>query len=677
MKKLCMFEEQSRVYNLDCRTVDLAGTNANLTGCVLAPGEQSEAHNHFEDEIFIFAAGHGRVETGSTFVNVEPGDAVVFERFENHIILNTSDIEPLRFHSIYWARAEARQQAPATRDALIFSTPPTPNGDLHLGHLSGPYLAADVLRRQFENQGRVVRHLTGRDDHQTYVETCAAREGITATACASRYADAIRSAWTAFGIELNGFIVPDRSGPYAAFVHNGIGRLYELGFIVECTEPALFDDAGVQQHEAHIHGDCPYCNESSDGNACEACGRPNSCTDLQNVSAKTGREITLKDHTRLVFRLSAFAKQLAQYVRSATMPAHVLSLCMTMIEDGLPDISISHRSSWGIAHDIKGFEDQSIYVWLEMAFGYLWGAAASKEMDFETQIEAARRVYNHQADVVHCYGFDNAYYHTLLFPAVYMALGVAPPSTHIVNELLDLEGAKFSTSRRHLIWGRDLARNVPRDYARYMLLSRRPEGLRENFVLEDVVREVDNLFAGLLNAVVARFVMSASLWLNASCEPGAWLPEHRRFAVFLDRQREELIDAASPDGISPRTMTRVLRMLIEECDRFQRIQDWLLATPNAGLANYARTVQALVGNALTLIAQAAGVIMPDLSNHLVRCLSLTKAEATIGAPMVFIEAGRPIVHDAFTPLTELPRDLAERIRPNFLQTPADTALMTP
>ncbi|MGG7519636.1 class I tRNA ligase family protein [Allorhizobium undicola] len=659
-----MFEAQSRSYNLECSYVQLPGSNANLMGCVLAPGQQSEGHNHLEQEIFIFTDGNGRVQTGGHTVDVGPGDAVLFEEFENHIITNTSADIPLRFQSIYW-EGEGRT-APkgddGERDLLIFSTPPTPNGDLHLGHLSGPYLAADVLRRVAARSGRKVSHVTGRDDHQTYVETCARREGMAPLNCADHYAAAIRSTWQSFGISLNGFIEPKAEGAYADFVRSGLRRLHERGLIEAVTAPGYFEPTGIQAHEAHISGTCPHCHESSDGNACEACGRPNTCLDLGSAKSKTGQPLEIREQKQLVFRLSAFADQLGQYVKTTNMPAHVLALSLQMISDGLPDIAISHRSDWGIRHDLPGFEDQVVYVWFEMAFGYLWAAGADKGGHFDNQLARAALAYN-EGDVTHCYGFDNAYYHTLLFPAVYMALGLTPPSTHIVNELLDLDGAKFSTSRRHLIWGRDLIRCVPLDYARYMLMSRRPEGCRENFVPKLAIAEINRIFAEKLNETIRQFAKIAEGMGGKSCEPGAWLPEQRRFLAFLQRQNLAQQDAASPYGLSPRRIAASLRDIIEECAAFQATQSWLFA--DTSTFNYARTAQALTGLALILVARAADPIMPELAAQLSRILELTEDELAVHTVASFMLGGRPLALDNLPALPPLNESVAERIMPKF------------
>lgn len=625
MKKFSMFQGQTPVYNLDCECVDLPGTNANMLGCRLAPGEQSEGHNHFETEMFLFMSGEGRVEQNGESKAVKPGDAVLFDRFENHVIINTSDSEPLLFHSVYWPGEEvadfsARQQQ--MRPALVFSTPPTPNGDLHLGHLSGPYMAADTLARTLREEGRPVRHVSGRDDNQSYVMSCGLKEGRSPEATADHYDVLIRDTWARFGIEMDGHINPTETVNYADFVRYGVDLLRDKGLIVSKTEPAAMDMDGRYLHEAFVTGSCPHCGEGSDGNACEACGRPNDCTDLLNPVATLNRSpVRTQMVERLYFRLSALASELAQYVKTANMPAHVAALSMDMIEDGLPDICISHPGPWGMELTLDGFEGHNLYVWFEMAFGYLWGAAAQPAARPSEVLAAASKVYDGRTDIVHCYGFDNSYYHTLLFPAVHMALGLQPARTHVVNELLDLDGKKFSTSRRHLIWGRDFAEAVPRDYARFAVMLNRPEALRENFVVEKVRCDLNRLFAENLAGWTERFNDRLTARGQQLPEPGAWLADHRQFHGWLMAQADILAQAEATETFSPRRIAQVIEAVITEGSRFSAAQGHLLKGRSESV-NYARTALALEGLALAVLSRATRAIMPDLSRTLGKALRL-------------------------------------------------------
>lgn len=665
-----MFSGTTPVYNLTCTPVDLPGTTANLLGCRLAPGEASEGHNHFETEIFIFAEGQGRVERNGESLTVKAGDAVLFEHFENHVIVNTSTTEPLLFHSIYWPAEEATQKVSntTTRPALVFSTPPTPNGDLHLGHLSGPYMAADTLTRCLRAVGRPVRHVTGRDDNQTYVMTCGLREGRTPEATADHYDALIRDTWAKFGIGLDGYIAPSATVRYAEFVRHGINLLWKKDLIVARTEPAAIDAEGHYLHEAFLSGACPHCGQSSDGNACEACGRPNACTDLKNPTAKlSGAPIDAESVERLYFRLSALSEELKQYVKTANMPAHVAALSLDMIEDGLPDICISHPGPWGMDLSIEGFEGHKVYVWFEMAFGYLWGAAKRPEASVQEIFAAAAAVYDGQSDIVHCYGFDNAYYHTLLFPAVHLSLGLSPARTHVVNELLDLDGQKFSTSRRHLIWGRDFVQAVPRDYARFAVMLNRPEALRENFVLEKVCADLNDLFAHQLTIWAKRFAGRLIARDNLLPEPGAWLSDHRQFHTWLMAQADILYTSEETETFSPRRIAQVIQAIIIEGNRFSSAQAYLLDGARAESANYARTAMALEALALALLARACRAIMPDLSHALSTALGL-EGEGHDGRS--FLPSQRKLLGSFELDLPSVAEDLAQRLVPAAVKTRA-------
>jgi methionyl-tRNA synthetase len=664
MRKFSMFSGTTPIYNLACTSVNLPGIAANLLGCRLAPGKASEGHNHFETEIFIFAEGKGRVEQNGETVSVTAGDAVLFERFANHVIVNTSDTEPLLFHSFYWPAESSTQNREniSPRPALVFSTPPTPNGDLHLGHLSGPYMAADVLTRCLRAADRQVRHVTGRDDNQSYVMTCAIREGRSAEATADYYDALIRDTWAKFGIVLDGYIEPSSTARYAEFVRYGINALRQAGLIVARSEPATIDAEGHYLHEAFITGACPHCGASSDGNACEACGRPNACTDLLGATAKiSGSQVHMEMVERFYFRLSAFSEDLAQYVKTANMPAHVAALSLDMIEDGLPDICISHPGPWGMDLSMDGFKGHKVYVWFEMAFGYLWGAVGRPEASAQEILAHAATIYDGQTDIVHCYGFDNSYYHTLLFPAVHMALGLSPARTHVVNELLDLDGQKFSTSRRHLIWGRDFVRAVPCDYARFAVMLNRPEALRENFEVGKARVDLDQIFSQHLVAWTKRFGTRLAVRENRLPEPGAWLADQRQFFRWLMTQADILDASEDLESFSPRRIAQVIREIIIEGDRFSAGQTHLLDSVRANSGNYARTAVALEAMALALLARACSGIMPDLSDALSKALDLKDHDSR-----QFLPSEHELPGEFKLDLPSVSRDLADRLTPSAI-----------
>jgi methionyl-tRNA synthetase len=664
MKKIDMRQSNHQGYNLDCHALAFAGTQAGLMACTLAPSARSEAHNHLEREIFLFTEGRARVTTPSGEVKVEPGEAVVFDHFESHVVINESSTDPVRFHAIYWQESTASSAdlpSEAPTQLLVFSTPPTPNGDLHCGHLSGPYIAADTLVRAQRLRGGVAWHVTGRDDHQTYVDKMARIEGRTPGQVADNYADALQSTLDTYAIPRDGFIVPTRDGDYAAFVQSGIDRLIAGGWIERELGPAAFDAKGAYLHEAFISGTCPHCGESSDGNACEACGRPNMCTDLGQATA-FGSDLppVIGTSTRLTFRLSRLQAVLEETVKSSDMSARTMAMSLAILEDGLPDIPITHPSSWGLPVSGCGVTDQTLYVWFEMAFGYLWGASQLACAKGTDPWMRAASVYDGSVSIAHCYGFDNSWYHTLLFPAVYIALGLTPPKAHIVNELLDLDGAKFSTSRRHLIWGKDLREVLPLDLARFALLANRPEGLRSNFTLAQIESQLRALFDADLPAWFEAFDTQVTSLGCRVPEPGAWISEHQRYLARLRAQAAELRQAMAVQTASPRRIAQLLAEIAQDGARFQEAQKHLFIGVQKAASNYRRTAVALGAAGLRVLAVAAQVVTPKLGDDLVAWLCL-QSTLVHGLEAALLPEGHTVLPGGKPVLYPCPDRLRDRV----------------
>ncbi|MEL7485601.1 MAG: class I tRNA ligase family protein [Pseudomonadota bacterium] len=643
MRLIGLTDYDTEFYGVNCQRAMLPNPPGSLLGCMVPPGAESATHNHFENELFYFTSGEGEVTNGEETIRVGPGKAVLFEGFEPHTIRNLDPDAPLAFLSLYWpasVEASTDNDIEAPAPLLVFSTPPTPNGDLHLGHLSGPYLAGDMLRRATPG---VSYHVTGRDDHQSYVALKAEQAGVAPDALAEENAEAILSTLEAAQIPLAHFISPDQKGPYASFIREGVRRLAEAGVIVARAEEAAFDPTGRYLHEAFISGACPHCGEGSDGNACEACGRPNACVDLRDARGTlTGARPKSVVVERLYFRLSAYERELKAYVATADLPAHVCSLCLAMIEDGLPDICISHPGEWGVACPIDGLCDQRVYVWFEMAFGYLWAASAvSGETDPARAFEAAARVYNGDMRIAHCYGFDNAWYHALFFPAIYIALGVAPPRHHIVNEFLDLEGLKFSTSRNHLIWGRDLLEAWPADYVRFALAAYRPEGARADFSRRAAAALVREIFCETLQGWLEDIETRAGSFDWIAPESGAWSADQAAYYRDLVARSERVQHATRLRSFSPRKIAEEFAGLVRSAALFARSQRAYFEDGSISAGNYRRTALSLDLVGLSLLRDIARILTPELGGALGDYLrGATSVDRTFGSADFLAAGGR-------------------------------------
>lgn len=617
------------IYGMQCRhvleTMDDARLPFGSMHCVVEPGCQSVIHNHHEQECFFITHGSGLLRIGREQAEVGEGDIVQITPYADHVLVNEG-AQPLQYLTFWWEdmAALAKMQPPImqAKRTLVISTPPTPNGDLHLGHLSGPYTGADIYRRFLEMNGQQAFHMSGRDDNQSYVPRKALDQGRSPAELADDYSARMLETLELNGIRIDHFGHPHQSPWHVKMVQDMVQRLHDLGHIVEREVPALFCKAtGNYLYEAHVRGECPHCGSESDGNACEQCGRPNDVVDLRNPQSKYGNQgVERRQVKKLYFRMSAFAEQLAQYHRDTVMPAHLAALCQRMLGAGLPDICVSHPVQWGIPVPVAGFQDQRVYVWFEMAAGYLAAAqeTAEKASIAERDTQGWRRFYSDgDTQVVHFFGFDNGYFHALLFPAIYMALdqGIRPPQAFVVNELLNLDGLKFSTSRGHLIWGRDLLKWVPKDYVRYYLSLVRPETSKTNFTTRQFAQAIEeNLrgqWQGWLQSTLAR---ARRLFPSAIPEPGAWSTEQRAYFERVSRLLAEAKLAYQPHDFSPQRVCRLAGELVAEAQRFAESQ---VHYEGMNISfNLLRTSVALDLLTIRTLAQIVAPVMPDFSETL-------------------------------------------------------------
>ncbi|CAL9324574.1 class I tRNA ligase family protein [Streptomyces sp. SudanB66_2053] len=482
----------------------------------------------------------------------------------------------------------------------ITATPPTPNGDLHLGHLAGPYIAGDVLRRFLAAEGAAAYYTTGLDDHQSYVPVRGLKDGgREGEKVADQYGESIESVWRQVGADFDVVVRPRRDTDYKAYVQNFFQRLYDEGHIVVRTRPLPYCP-GCERwlYEAYVKGGCPHCGSVSNGNACEPCGRPNDCADLTDPECTVcGQAAELRDCERLYFLLSRFEKELSVFWQRVDMPPHLRALCERMWADGLPDIAVSHPSDWGVPVPVKGFQSQRIYVWFEMAPGYLkeWEQLAT-----EGPAPAP----------VQFFGFDNGYFHALLFPAAFLAYDPdnAPLArAFVVNEFYRLEGLKFSTSRRHAIWAHEELARTSADVLRYHLLGDRPNGRQTSFSTAALARSQarltelwDGWLLRLLTAVADRCDGVAP-----AEEPKG--PAWERLRHRLTRTVEELREAYSIAGFDTRRAVALLDEVVSLADDFGHVHSHERVRPE-GAAAYRSALAAELAVAAALSAWAYPVL---------------------------------------------------------------------
>jgi methionyl-tRNA synthetase len=455
------------------------------------------------------------------------------------------------------------------RRVLIVGPNPTPNGDLHLGHIAGPYLAGDVYARYQRALGRHVVYTTGTDDSQTYVVAAARRLGRTPDALCRTASQQICQTLAAMGISVDGFGPFDDD--YRATVLDFFSTLHAAGkFRLRTVQLPYLERTGEFIVEGLICGDCPVCLAESRGGLCETCGHPNNYNELfDSRSTIDPADVpTTREATILVLPLEEYREQLTAYheARASLWRPHIVQLIREALARPLPDLPITYPLGWGIPAPFPQTPGQVLNAWAETIPAAMFTTAycaAQRGLRPGPPGELWRQ--EHDLRLVHFLGFDNAFFWSLPYIALLMAHEgrYILPDTIVPNEFYELESEKFSTSKGHVVWCQDLLREVPRDLVRLYLASTAPEHQRTSFSRAGLEKIVGQRLAGPWNRLAD--------WLGKAvadaARPDAALPvsaeARARAAVTLGR-----FDTCYEfPGFS---LTRATDLIFTQLDRLQR-----------------------------------------------------------------------------------------------------------
>jgi methionyl-tRNA synthetase len=375
------------------------------------------------------------------------------------------------------------------RPVIIIAATPTPNGDLHVGHLAGPYLAGDVYARYLRASGRAVSYTTCTDDSQSYVVTTASRRGTTPSQLCATSTAAISTSLAEMGISIEP--LPPIDDRYSQCVLDFLARLQATGRLRERTVRLPYATrAGRYLYDGLVSGRCPVCSAGSSGGACEDCGHPNNFDELLDArySLDPTDDVVYRQERILVLPMEDYRQQLTSYFHSRTnlWRAHPMQLVRELLARPLPDIPITIPGQWGIPAPFAPTAGQIVYPWVEAmpASMYSTWHAAGGENGPIAELDGYWRA-DRNAEVVYFHGFDNTYHWGLMDLTMLMAHGdrYVLPAANVCNEFYELEGAKFSTSRNHLMRGNELLAELPRDLIRFYLAMTAPEQRRTNFTV--------------------------------------------------------------------------------------------------------------------------------------------------------------------------------------------------
>jgi methionyl-tRNA synthetase len=367
---------------------------------------------------------------------------------------------------------------------------PYANGPLHLGHIAGAYLPADIFARYHRLKGNKVLMVSGSDQHGTPITLRAEQENKSPQEIVSRYYKGFLECWEKLGISWDLFTTTGTKN-HAQTTHDIFLKLLEQGYIYKNAVPQAYCPQCQRfLPDRYVEGTCPYCQSpQARGDQCDECGRTMNASDLIDLRCRIcGAEPRFEVSEHFFLRLSAFEDGLKSWLKDKTYwRQNVLNFTLGFLEGGLKDRAITRDIDWGVTVPQPGFENKRIYVWFEAVIGYF---SASKEWaKSQGDADAWQQFWSGDARSYYFIGKDNIPFHTLIWPAMLMGYGgLNLPYDVPANEFLTIEGKKLSTSRNWAVWLPDYLERYDPDPLRYLMSVNMPETGDTDFSWREFLR---------------------------------------------------------------------------------------------------------------------------------------------------------------------------------------------
>ena len=428
-----------------------------------------------------------------------------------------------------------------SRKVLVTSALPYANGPIHLGHLAGAYLPADIFVRFCRLSGRDVVYICGTDEHGVPITLTADREGITPQEVVDRWYTHISQTFQRAGISFDHF--SRTSLPiHHETTQDFFLKIYDQGLLTRKVEKQLYDQSSSRfLPDRYVAGTCYHCGyEQCSGDQCEDCGKPIDPLLLKNPKSKlTGETPVVKETTHWYLPLDRFQDKLAAWLAGKEhWKENVLNFCNGMLKER----AVTRDLHWGVPVPLEGTEGKVLYVWFDAPIGYISSTREWAEKQGDAELWK-KYWWDSETRLVHFIGKDNIFFHALMFPAMLMAYGsYVLPENVPANEYLNLEGLKFSTSRNFAVWLHDYLDRFHPDPLRYYLCANMPETRDMDFNLKEFQAHNNNELADTVGNFINRTLTFVERYFDR-CVPQRHSPGE------LDNQMlERLGSAASQIG---------------------------------------------------------------------------------------------------------------------------------
>lgn len=394
---------------------------------------------------------------------------------------------------------------------LITSALPYANGKLHIGHVAGAYLPADIFVRYLKLRQEDVVYVCGTDEHGTPISISADKEGITPLEVVTHYHESIRKSFEGLRVEFDNFSGTARP-EHHALSQQFFLNLLEKGYIsTKSTQQFYCEHDKRFLADRYVEGICPNCGAAgARGDQCDACGQVYETVTLKEPKCKIcGNTPSIRETSHWFLELPKFVEKLNAFIDSRSYwKENVRNFMKNLLKEGMVERAITRDINWGVPVPLPGAEGKVLYVWFDAPIGYI-----SSTVEWAKRIGQPDKWREYWLDpetiMVHFIGKDNIIFHSLMWPAMLMG----QPETYVLphdvpaNEFMNLEGQKISTSRNWAIWVEDYLRYFEGDYLRYVMAANAPETKDADFSWKDfqlkVNAELNNVLGNLANRVFA------------------------------------------------------------------------------------------------------------------------------------------------------------------------------
>ncbi len=434
-----------------------------------------------------------------------------------------------------------------TQRYLITAALPYANGPLHIGHIAGAYLPADIFARYQKLKGQDVAFISGSDEHGAAITLRAKKEGMDPSTIVDRYHEENSRAFERFGIT---FDIYHRTSSelHHQTAQGFFKKLYDQGAFTERTDQQYFDEEHQQfLADRYITGTCPKCgNDKAFGDQCESCGSSLSPNELIDpISTLSGKPPVLRKTTHWYLPMGQHEEWLRAYISEGKLDGkqhhdpkewkdHVLGQCLSWIDGGLHDRAMTRDLDWGVPVPIEGTDGKVLYVWLDAPIGYI---SATKQWAEDHGKNWEDYWKDENTKLIHFIGKDNIVFHCIIFPIILHEYddGFILPHNVPANGFLNLEGDKISTSRNWAVWLDDFLEEWPgqEDVLRYALTANAPENRDSEFTWKDFQDRNNNELVGVFGNFVHRALVLTHKYF------GGVVPEQQE----LTKEDESLIEA--------------------------------------------------------------------------------------------------------------------------------------